>query len=502
MANRALIAFALWFASLPAFAVYYQMTPPTGWALPNSKSGGYATFTWPKAKVAGPIASETLGDGISLYRPNEYEEGLAPQGQTPVLQWYTRLTDIFPPAYAQALPKMPVVVAPTIINVGGNMVRMPSSMRFASNAARYAAQQGFRPPNTLIPLVAMWITAVGLEWMWDEVTKRWVKADSNAIQSDGYKYTHSFNNELFNSAESACRGFFAIANQNYDYMFVRVVTGGCYYRTKLKTESTYPAKEYWLPLSRVTSTCPAGWYMTPAGCLQNPQTVPITQPEFESGLAPHPLPIEVVPYLPDGVPVEDPVINPQPVPVGPPTPRIVPTGDPVPNPKYDPSSPPSPGNQPFTQPGIRINPSPVPKTDPWRVDVNPVDIPVPTGDPETNPSLNPTNPASAPQANPKPAEQTPLCKEFPNISACAPLGNAPDKEAVQNREINVQVNPEGGFGPDMGSCPAPRTLNLAAGPISMPYGLICDLATGVRPLVLTGAFLAAALMVVGVGRKQ
>ena len=508
MAYRALTFALALLASFSASAVYITAQPPANWRPGSNYPDGYArviiqgTFGGNPNPGAGPALY--IGPNSPNARPI-LVENTRPYDN----EWANILYTLAPGRDAQAFVPGAVygagVLVNTAIRVGGRTIVVPAFTKFAPTAGQAAARQAFKGAGA--NLVATMIVAANLAWIWDIGTKSWKKPDTAATPSDGYKWTHSFDNIYYPSAELACRGFFLIANQNYDYLFVRVVTGGCYYKTKLKTESSFGNKEYWLPLSGSPSTCPIGWYVTPAGCVQTPPMVPVPQTEFETQVAPLPWPDELPEQLPEGVPVLDPKINPLPSPWDPSQPYKEPVGDPVPNPKFDPSKQPSTENPPKIQPTIRIVPSPT-TSDPWRTDVTGKDEPVVGDEPVTNPKPDPTKPPADPASAPTPPadkateRQLSICEQFPNISACAPLGNAPDKEAVQNREINVQVNPESGFGPDMGSCPAPRTLNLAAGPISMPYGLICDLATGVRPLVLTGAFLAAALMVVGVGRKQ
>jgi len=87
------------------------------------------------------------------------------------------------------------------------------------------------------------------------------------------------------------------------------------------------------------------------------------------------------------------------------------------------------------------------------------------------------------------AEQLDLCKEHPEISACQPLGNAPDDQ-VPKQTIDVTYSPE-----DIGlpsTCPAPIPMGSHG---MLSFEPACDAAVKIKPLVVAlGAFVALLIM--------
>lgn len=498
-----------------AQATYAWATPPQGWRPGTPASGGYATFVF--GSEAGSAGAQPTTGGYMYLDPQNASVHMEPSNQTvsPV-DWYTAFADfLIKPAYAQAVPVPPVVVAPTVVNVGGQFVRMPAAMRFASNAARFAAAQCFKPGPTLAAAAAFWLIAIGLEWYWDNDLQKWMRPADGSSQSDGYVYGASANlsgRSLsgYSSWDLLCRAA-AVAEEQYYYSLQTSAVWHVTYAgsvassysctgTVTRNGVDWGSMELTRNPSRSGSSCPAGWYQTPAGCLQKAPMQPVTQPEFEDALAPTKIPPGVLPELPDGVPVEDPVINPQPLPYGQPYPRLIPVGDPVKNPDYDPNAEPSTQNQPYKQPITEIKPAPVPKTDPWRVDLTPKDMPVPSPDPAQNPKPNPEPDAQPdpnnPDSNSSPDRQPGLCELYPNILACAGL-DTPTGPDLPNKTVDVTVLPNSGWGADNATCPAARHLTVQGRDIPIPYDLFCEFMAGIRPVILAMAWLSAAFIVVG-----
>lgn len=487
-----------------AQATYAWATPPDGWRPGTPASGGYATFVF--GAEAGAAGAQPTTGGYMYLDPENASVHMEPSNQTvsPV-NWYTAFSDlIVSPAYAQALPVPPVVVAPTVVNVGGQFVRMPAAMRFASNAARYAAAQCFKPGPTLAPVAALWLIAVGLEWWWDQSQQKWMKPSDGSPLSDGYEYkvANNLTSNWWGDTSTACRQYaldYNASDNPYTAVFKSVSGLSCKFDYFWKSSGNkYDTGDQ--QLARRTSACPIGWYHTPAGCVMNPQPQEVGQQEFEDSLAPTKIPPEVLPELPDGVPVEDPVINPQPLPYGQPYPRLIPVGDPVKNPDYDPNAEPSTQNQPYKQPITQVKPAPVPKTDPWRVDLTPKDMPVPSPDPAQNPKPNPEPDAQPdpgnPDSNSSPDRQPGLCELYPNILACAGL-DTPSGPDLPNKTVDVTVLPDSGWGADNATCPAARHLTVQGRDIPIPYDLFCQFMSGIRPVILAMAWLSAAFIVVG-----
>ncbi len=343
-------------------------------------------------------------------------------------------------------------------NVGGQAVKMPASYRLAANAPRIAAGVIFANPYLRTGIaIASWL---GLgKMVWDAVNQKWVTDDPNAVPSDSFEYFTSTSGYK-PSKESLCE--FVRSTSQASQPSASVTVSACYVTPAGAPSTGYDA-QVWLQvvpqsgsasIVKITaykrgSACPAGWYTTPAGCVQTPPPKTVTQQEFEDALAPKPMPERVPQELPQPTPLPieqpSPYINPEPGSNPQHRPRFVPSGDPVPNPNYDPNSPLSPSNQPWVQPGTRIVPSPT-ASEPWRVDYQPVNRPQATKDPVTNPENEPgTKPSDK-------EEQPDLCEKYPDILACAkPELDTPEDEIPKaKKEINLQE--ENLFG--SGSCPA------------------------------------------------
>lgn len=383
-------------------------------------------------------------------------------------------------------------------NVGGQAVRMPAAYRLAANAPRIAAGVIFAHPYVRACVaIASWLGVANI--VWDAAKNQWMSADTNAYPvSDGYLYSNHRTSELSYSVQAA--GQKAAANLDALFAmpgrFVVVSTTATTYTIK----DTHNGQQSPYTSSKSTSSCPAGWYATPAGCVQTPK--PLTQKEFEDALAPKPMP-ERVPFelpQPTPLPIEQPSpwINPQPGTDPQHQPRFVPTGDPVPNPNYDPNAAPGPNNQPYIQPGTRVVPSPTP-SQPWRVDHQPVNRPQDVATPNPNPDAEP---GTDPTDTPKPEEQQSLCEKHPDIVACTKLGEPGQATPVPNETKTLTISPENGFGPSGGSCPPPRTVQVAGLTLSMPFDLLCDFATGLKPVIVGLAWLSAAFAFMGIGRRS
>lgn len=99
------------------------------------------------------------------------------------------------------------------------------------------------------------------------------------------------------------------------------------------------------------------------------------------------------------------------------------------------------------------------------------------------------------------AEEKDPCKLHPEASGCAPLDEVPDI-TIPETSNPFSVNPVSGFGADNASCPADQVLFTKSGQtIKWTWAQVCTFASGMRPLVIGFAWLAAIAMVVAVGRR-
>ncbi len=396
-------------------------------------------------------------------------------------------------------------------NVPGRTVTMPVSYRFAQNAPRFAAAAIFMNPAVRVGVgVASWLGVAGL--VWDAVNKLWKIPNTEGLDiADGLEYGPVGRNIWFPTIKQACAGSFgysgAPSGPNYEFLTPYNVpnAGGavCHYPYKYKP--TGDTGDATVNLEKRPGGCPVGWYSTPAGCVQTPPMKTVTQPEFEEILAPKPMP-ETVPWeLPEHTPLPvepspGPWINPEPGTNPQHRPQFVPNGDPVPNPNYNPNADPTPENQPWIQPGVRLNPSPAPN-EPFRTDVKPIDRPKPTNTPmpgpESEPSPNPANPNPNQGDKPKPEDKPGLCDEYPDILACSkPELDTPDGEIPKSNK-EVSYTPDSLFGG--GSCPADIYVTAGGQQLkAWDWQQSCShIVTYFRPVMLFLGAIAAFLVLAG-----
>lgn len=100
----------------------------------------------------------------------------------------------------------------------------------------------------------------------------------------------------------------------------------------------------------------------------------------------------------------------------------------------------------------------------------------------------------------KPPEQSDLCKDHPEISACQELGDdEPDVPELEHQERTFSMSPEMSAA---GSCPAPQSLSILGSSYDLSWQPLCDLASGVRPVVLALSWLGATFFVFAVGSRS
>lgn len=97
-----------------------------------------------------------------------------------------------------------------------------------------------------------------------------------------------------------------------------------------------------------------------------------------------------------------------------------------------------------------------------------------------------------------PAEVTPLCEQFPNILACAEQDEAAPAVVALGEDVRDVglLTPETVSG-GAGSCPAPIEVSAVGLTLSFSYQPVCDLATGIRPIVLILGWIAAGMLLFG-----
>jgi hypothetical protein len=381
--------------------------------------------------------------------------------------------------------------SPSALRVPGTSATMPAAYRFAANAPRIAAAAIFVNPYVRVGVgIASWLGIASL--VWDEATGTW-RQKSPLSPFDVTQYRVNDSMPWASSFDAACSAYVgSFSSPTYSYKLVHCHDAGGRYET-IADGLVWNSSLFGMQ-KRTTSgeKCPEGWTSSDAGCLspqlQQPEFVEKLNPPNSGNPMPEPVPWELPPGTP--LPVDPPVVNPEPVPNPVPRPLFIPVGDPVPNPEYNPDAPPGPNNQRWLQPGTRVVPSPTPQ-EPWRVDLQPVNRPV--GGPE--PMLEPDS-ETPPDGDKPREEQMDFCVKNPDVLACQKL-DEPNSEELPASEKTISISPDGGWGADNASCPAPKQITVQGRAIPIPFDLFCTWARGMRPIIIAMAWLSAAFILLG-----
>ena len=390
------------------------------------------------------------------------------------------------------------------VPIPGVPVTMPASYRFAANAPRFAAAALFISPHLRAAIgIAAWLGAAGIAW--DVANNIWTAGSDDYPKSDGFEWCARTPS---NTNCGGQNGYFATKQQAINATLRSTDewnSGGAPHYVCGNYICTKTSSPYFPHLASTRpGSCPSGWYVTPAGCVQKPPPKSLTEPEFIQKIlnpdnqpgwpsvpADWPMP-ETVPWeIGVPLPVQPPVINPEPGPNPQHQPKFIPTGDPVPNPKYDPSAPPSTHNQPWLQPGVRVTPRPTPDQ-PTRVDMTPTDRPQAGPDPDPNPDPEP----DPDKDKPKPEEQQSLCEKHPEILACQVLKDSGEKPEIEKKDFDFDFTPETGFS-GSASCPAPVTVNVSGMQLAFSWVPFCNSLSFAKPIILALAWLSAAFIMLG-----
>lgn len=438
---KGLIA-ALALSAAPAFAGYAQATPPAGW---SAGGGAGGAFTGTKAANGATFLSGSVSTNASL-------------------------------------------------NVGGRAVSMPATMRFAANAPRVAAAAIMLHPGIRTAAsIAGWLGLASLAY--DPLSGLWTAPDpsfdASASKSDGYLWRVIDQSVFYETKSAACSARLAESTwypwlQGHSFS---VTSQGCVTVAIVidQKASGYPVGTLLpnpaKPFTRGgASSCPSGWYVTPAGCVQTPPPKTLTQEEVIEEITKHPMPADVPQHIPVPLPVEQPNIQPV----------FIPTGDPVTNPNFNPSEAPSPSNPPQVQPGVDVKPAPAPGS-PWQVETTPVNRPVedPNAPPVRDPQPLPDTGGGPSGNEPKDPDKTDFCEKYPTVIACQELKHEDDDTKLPEKAIDLDFNPIPGF-QGAKSCPAFPNLGNVLGGRQISWQPFCDQLAAISNLLLALAWLYAA----------
>ncbi|WP_283140445.1 IgG-binding virulence factor TspB family protein, partial [Neisseria sp. HMSC061B04] len=143
----------------------------------------------------------------------------------------------------------------------------------------------------------------------------------------------------------------------------------------------------------------------------------------------------------------------------------------VPRPDLKPNSPEAPNKPEKTTPSRQESP----------------DTPNAPNSPNSPNTPNEPNSPNSPNNQQTPKQQeNGLCSLFPNIAACADMGNAEEKDLniPQNDQDIGTLKPLEHFQTD-GVCPRPQSFDFGLfGRFEMGYDTICDIARKIRPILI------------------
>lgn len=389
-----------------------------------------------------------------------------------------------------------VLVKNATLNVGGRSVALNAALKLSQNAPKVAAATLFANPGLAAGIrVAGWLATAGL--VYNSLTGLWEKdeLEEGSSVSDGYiykvtsKYGLVFygNSPEFVCSTAATKLVFVYSASTYK---IEGLPSFCNVRFYVDGREVFRDV---MAVFKLKEGCPAGKYILPSGeCTDNIKRV-FDETRFVEEITKYPMPYEAPQEIPARYPVGQPEIEP----------AFSPSGNPKPNPQYDPLKGPSKDNLPWIQQGVKLEPSPT-VNEPWRIDVRPVDRPVPGPEPSPDDVIPEPKPdeGTAPGDRPKDQEQPPdLCEKHPDILACqaVEMGEPEKPEALREIPIDATFQIEGGFNPG-GSCPSfPSVGSLGGGQISwQPF---CDSLSMIKPLVLAFAWFSAVFIILKYGRK-
>lgn len=457
MAYRSLIAASILLLAGNSFAGYAQLQPPPGWV----------AGTGPGGMMPAKAANDATGGG-----------------------WRA---------------------ASAGLNAGGKAVKMPVSYRFAANAGRFIGKGFAMHPLALGAAGIAWLAEKCIEYKGGQFVL--TCGPDAPIPAEGLEYIAGVNpaNIYYPTPAGACSSFSFDAGYAVMHYFGGVLLPGgqygiCKWQWSRSDVGPEPLGEYQAPVNARPGGCPIGWYVTPAGCVQNPPPKVLSPDEVGDRMSPAPIPGTWGPgdFPPVDAPIELPKINPQPgtSPNSEPyeSPMIIPQGDPVRVPNSDPAR--------WEQPEVKVTPRGTPDS-PWQVDLTPQNRPVPdpnvtppNRDPWTPPVTPPNAPPDPNDPQPKPQEQIDLCEKYPDILACAKINpGSLSPDAIKNTDVPLEIKPEDGF-PSGGQCPQPKTHTIMGRTFQFSVQPICDFATMIKPLLIGFAWLTAALTFMGVARRE
>lgn len=430
MDHRASLIFAASLLCGSAHAFYAQATPPTGFV-----AGAINTFNGARAGVTASVALGRIAANASL-------------------------------------------------NVGGKAVSIATRIPLAATAARVAALAIYSHPAVRIGVgVAAWLGLTG--YLYNATKGVWEQPSSDYPKSDGYLYNG------MPTLSEACNAYLKLMIDIVPFSNGKIVS--CT-ETSVTVGGNYPSGEYATRtgvVSKTTSSCPAGWFHSPAGCVQSAPMVTVPQEQFVEDLSRHPMPPNILPELPFDLPVEVPYIEP----------IFVPTGNPVKNPNYDPSKPQTGENQPYVQPGVKVDPANDAKN-PFQVNLQPVNRPVdnPQGSKDPVPEADPGGSGNNDKPRDPEKDERDFCDKHPDVIACQKMDEPEDPGELKTKAVDLDFQVQSGYA-GSAVCPAPMTYEAFGHVLSLSWQPFCDSLAMVKNLLLAFAWISAAFILLGAKKE-
>jgi hypothetical protein len=362
-----------------------------------------------------------------------------------------------------------------VIQVAGRLVTMPASASFAANAGQFVVG-GLRSLNPvgMVASVAAWL-AVGYivehfsEWMVAGGTPEVIVSPTQLCYAPGYATSWLQCNG--NTGPESCIASYSMPlTLNAHDVLTSFSTWNDPTCRWHRNYDGVPSVDYTYGSTRTYAHCIQGAnWVSGTGCVVSavPSWSPPTDAQWTVA-GNNPLPNSAASALP-GLGIYPPVESPQ----------IIPGWYPY-------SSPYQLPNGDWVQPGVQVTPNPD-----GSVTVVPGEKPVANGDGDPLPD---PQPPPVPDPNPDP------CDLHPERAGCAGMDDVPDQE-LENKDVPVSVSSWGSWG-GSGSCPAPAQASFLGRPLSFSYAPTCQFLTGVRPVVIASAWLAAALIVIGAFKES
>lgn len=351
---------------------------------------------------------------------------------------------------------------PAVINVGGRSATIPASLRMAANAGTYAKAAMRLNPGLLVGTLALgWLLDNDMDWDGQEwtVPGGWVVEGMEGVSYPVGKpladigfcaCTHAV---YLPAGITNCYSQVAGGSGGAAANYCELDCSGYQYFTKMKWKQP-----------PTTSCLNLGW------AEPHPGSRPAGDADWDA--LPDPLPAIApetpdAPYMPEGVPVSPPEFEPADVPLG--DPYTKPDGS-------------------TAEPRAKITPNP---SQPGTVNVDTYEKPL------TDANGDPVPPGTPPVDTSEPVEPPPmpdLCKDHPDILACAKQGETTNGDIIPTHEVpfSTLFSPVG----SAGGCPADVSLSFMGQPLGWSYEPICTMADMIRPLVIGFAWLGFGFIIV------